>query len=538
MILGTMGSGMSETKIEGGTFTPVGDHSLGRPVLAGRLGRIALLTGWRAALLSALLGILGTAAMPPFGILPLLVPAFAGLFLQVDSAPRPRAAFWRGFWFALGHFAVGLYWISNAMFVDIASFWWMVPPTALGLPALFGLMVGAMMAAYSYLAPRGWLRIALFAALWSATELLRGWIFTGFPWHATGYAWIALLPGAQLAALVGVFGLGFLTVAGCAATVAGGWRAPVAALVVTAAALGWGGWRLASSPTEYVPGVTLRLVQPAIQQTLKWDPAQQAINFRRHVELSQAPTPKPLAAIIWPETATTFILEEHQEGRAIVSRLAPAGGLLITGTPRIVRGDGEAAIYNGLVALDGDGTLRAAYDKFHLVPFGEYVPGRGLLPIDKIVPGRGDFSAGPGPRTLHLPGLPPAAPLICYEIIFPGAVTDPADRPAWLLNITNDAWFGMSAGPYQHFAIARMRAIEEGVPLVRAANTGISGAADPNGRVTARLDLGESGALDVDLPAALPAPTLYSRLRDLPLGFLLAAILLTAGWQRNRCRRG
>jgi apolipoprotein N-acyltransferase len=186
--------------------------------------------------------------------------------------------------------------------------------------------------------------------------------------------------------------------------------------------------------------------------------------------------------------------------------------------------------------VDGDGRIKATYDKFHLVPFGEYVPLRWLLKIPKLTMGRTDFSAGPGPRTLTLPGLPPVGPLICYEAIFPGAVTDPADRPGWLLNLTNDAWFGISAGPYQHFASARMRAVEEGLPLVRAANTGISGVIDGYGRIVARLGLGVRGTLDAPLPRALSTPPPYARFGDLVLMLLIAGVA-AAGRIRPRRRK-
>jgi apolipoprotein N-acyltransferase len=188
-----------------------------------------------------------------------------------------------------------------------------------------------------------------------------------------------------------------------------------------------------------------------------------------------------------------------------------------------------------MVALDHAGQIDAGYDKAHLVPFGEYVPLRGVLPMDKITPGTLDFTPGPGPRTLHLPGLPPLSPLICYEVIFPGAVTDPADRPQWLLNLTNDAWYGFTSGPFQHFNIARVRAIEEGMPLVRAANNGISGLVDPYGRVIKRLALDAVGFLDVPLPQALP-PTIYARTGDAV--FLLALPgLLGLAWWCSRVRR-
>jgi apolipoprotein N-acyltransferase len=214
--------------------------------------------------------------------------------------------------------------------------------------------------------------------------------------------------------------------------------------------------------------------------------------------------------------------------------VVPPGGVLITGAPRTDPAPLEARhVWNSLAVIDRAGTLVGTYDKFHLVPFGEYVPLRGVLPIDKITPGNVDFSAGPGPQTLVLPGLPAVGPLICYEVIFPAAVVDAAHRPAWLLNLTNDAWYGRSSGPYQHFAIARTRAVEEGLPLVRSANNGISGVVDPYGRVTAQLGLDAVGVLDAALPKPIE-PTLYARFGDLLYAAMLGAALLAVIALRRR----
>ena len=267
---------------------------------------------------------------------------------------------------------------------------------------------------------------------------------------------------------------------------------------------------MAATPTV-VTGIWLRIVQPSIPQSMKWQPAAAQANFRRLLDLSAAPAIHPLAAVLWPEAATPFLLGRDAVARSAIAAIAPQGGYVITGALRANPPPGPVAqVWNSIEALDGHGAIVARYDKAHLVPFGEYVPLRGLLPIDKITPGMMDLSAGAGPMTIALPGLPPFAPLVCYEVIFPGAIVDRDDRPAWLLNATNDAWYGRSSGPYQHFAIARTRAIEEGLPLVRVANNGISAVVDPMGRVLARTDLDAIGYVDAALPAAA-APTPYSR---------------------------
>jgi apolipoprotein N-acyltransferase len=232
------------------------------------------------------------------------------------------------------------------------------------------------------------------------------------------------------------------------------------------------------------------------------------------LDLSSAPGTRKIAAVLWPEAATPFLLERDAQARRELGAIAGEHGYVITGAVRANPPPGPILrLWNSLEAVDGHGDIVARYDKAHLVPFGEYVPLRNWLPLQKITPGSFDYTAGPGPRTIDLPGLPPFAPLICYEIIFPGAAVDEQARPDWILNVTNDAWYGRSSGPYQHFAIARTRAVEEGLPLVRVANNGISGVVDGVGRVTARIDLDTVGYADLPLPAA-HAQTLYARTGD------------------------
>jgi apolipoprotein N-acyltransferase len=254
------------------------------------------------------------------------------------------------------------------------------------------------------------------------------------------------------------------------------------------------------------------VVQPSIPQSLKWRADQRAAHLRLLVELSVAPGTADPTVIIWPETAVPYLLAAEPRLRQELAPLVPPGGYLITGAPRVDPQDPEGAIWNALHALDGRGEVVATYDKAHLVPFGEYTPFRGLLGLAKLTVGSRDFSAGPGPVALELPGLPAFSPLICYEVIFPGAVTPaaPAAAPGWLLNLTNDAWFGDSSGPYQHFASARIRAVEEGLPLVRAANNGISAVIDSYGRVVDQINLNDRGIIDAELPEAATSRTIYS----------------------------
>jgi len=299
------------------------------------------------------------------------------------------------------------------------------------------------------------------------------------------------------------------------------WAPSIAAiLLISVPALG-GAVRLASTPTV-LTGTHLRLVQPAIAESLKWQPAAARDNFRRLLDLSRAPTNERLNAILWPEAATPFLLGRDRPARDAIAAIVPKGGYVITGALRTEPPPAPIAnFWNSIEAVNAGGDIVAHYDKAHLVPFGEYVPFRKLLPIDKITPGTTDLSAGPGPQTIALPGLPPFAPLVCYEAIFPGAIIDEDNRPAWILNVTNDAWYGRSSGPYQHFAIARTRAVEEDLPLIRVANNGISGVIDPVGRVLAHTDLDAIGYVDSVLPAA-GSRTPYARVGNwMLLGLLL-----------------
>ena len=348
---------------------------------------------------------------------------------------------------------------------------------------------------------------------------MRGTLFGGFPWNLIGYAFAGSDAVVQLAAVTGVWGLSLLAVligALPAALLEPGARArwwPAAAAALLLVLLWAGGALRLGSATPAPPGPLLRLVQANVAQHHKWQPALRAQWFERHLELSAEPA-DGVQAVIWPESATPYPLDQEPEARRLIGRVVPPGGLLMTGGERFDFASEPPRAWNSLFVLDPSGTIVARYDKRDLVPFGEFLPLRGVLGrlgLEKLTGGSFDFQPGPGRRTIALPGLPPFSPLICYEAIFPGRVVDRDDRPAWLLNVTNDAWFGRSSGPYQHLAMARLRAVEEGLPLVRSANTGISAVVDPWGRIAARLDLGVTGVLDAALPAPLAAPTPFAR---------------------------
>jgi len=501
---------------------------------------LAALPPKRRALVALGAGAASALALPPLHVLPVLLLTFPVLLWLLDGVQTRRGAFAVGWVFGFGFFVAGLYWIANALLVDAARFGWMIPFAVGGLSAVLAAYVGLATLITSWLGGKGWPRAVVFAAAWTLMEGLRGWALTGFPWNPLGTVWMPLLPVVQSAAWVGVYGLSLLTALVAAMPAAVGWqgrgglRAVAAAAAVLVMVTGAGAARLPAGPAPVVDGVRLRLVQPNIPQADKWKPDLRRENLQRYLRLSvQDSGGPPPTHIIWGETAIPFALTGKGDEvlRDVLASVVPkeGNGALLTGAfRRTPPGEEPYRVYNSLVAIGADGQLRAIYDKSHLVPFGEYVPLRGILPLDKVTPGSIDFTPGDGPQSLALPGLPTASPLICYEVIFPGAVAVADSRPDWLLNVTNDGWYGISTGPYQHLATARLRAIEEGVPLVRVANTGISVITDPYGRITARLGLAEEGAVDGDLPRALDEAPLFARWGNvLPLG--LAGLLLLGG---------
>lgn len=512
--------------------------------MSAQLRALGALSGWRRAILGVVLGTLATLALPPFHVVPLVWVAFSGLAVLLAGAGTRARMFWDGWWFGFGFFTTNLYWMSEAMLVDPLQFGWLIPFSLFGFPAFLGVFIGTAMLLASWLpggrTPLG--RPFAIAVTWIAAEWVRGHVLSGFPWNSIGYVWTASDVSLQPAALIGVYGLGVLTVwvAALPSALLGARRPALIALAVGVAIFigltAWSVARLPSQPVAELPGVRLRLVQAAIDQKLKWQTDLREAIFARHLQLSASPGAEAITHLVWPEAAVPFFLMDDAPRRDLVGRLVRGGGLVLSG---IIRRETDPArpfqVWNSLVAIDAQGEIRAAYDKHHLVPFGEYIPMRGvlnLIGLHKIVPGPLDFSFGPGPRTLALPGLPPVSPLICYEAIFPGEVIAKGPRPGWLLTVTNDAWFGASSGPYQHFEMARMRAVEQGLPLVRAANSGISGIVDPYGRVTVRLGLGEAGVVDGGLPESI-APPPYARFGDWP-AFTMWLVILILGCAISR----
>ena len=564
--------------------------------------RVRNLRGWRKRAAAFLAGAVSVLAMAPFFAWPVLWITLPALVWLIDGASSPRrrgptqlsaldpstgvdarlrwhddgsrlrgddvARWYRrpeiaaaeiGWWFGLGYFMAGLFWVGEAFLVEAETFAVLLPFAVTLLPAGLALFFGAA----AGLAARFWTggarRVLALALTLSAAEWLRGHILSGFPWNTLGYALTYPLPLMQSAAVLGIYGLTLAAVLifalppvlwSEAPTGIAGRRVRAAALAVALVPLATmallGQIRLMLGPQTTVEGIKIRLVQPSVPQREKWRPENQARIFLDHLALSAtnpAGVTDNLAGIthvVWPEAAMPFLPLDYPDVRAAIGRALPPGTFLITGAlraePAAPGSPRPRRIFNSILVFGEAGSLIARYDKTHLVPFGEYLPLQSLMEavgLQQLTRLRGGFDVGVTPRPLlHVPRLPPAAPLICYEVMFPGTVVQGAERPGLMLNVTNDGWFGDTTGPRQHLHQARVRAVEEGLPLVRAANNGISATVDGYGRVLARLDLDARGTIDVALPAAL-APPPYARLGDMIFLALWLVGVAAAAFRRS-----
>ncbi len=482
------------------------------------------LSPWQADLVALLAGAISALALPPDFLLPVLAIGFPVLIRLIDRSPGPWAASRRGLAWGLGFHLVGLEWITNAILLRADQFWWAVPFAVPFLALVLAPFVAAA-AACARLLPAGAPRVAALAGAWTLSEIVREFIFTGFPWNPLGSVWefrgaagdVAIQP----ASVVGVDGLTLATVL-IFGSLAAGWRMRGLALLLVAGGAGFGLWRLAR-PLPPPSGFVLVLAQGDVPEREKISRDDDLAIFRRYLALTREGVRRagPTQAVVaWPEAASPFTIENDQPALdAIAGAMAPARLALVGG----VRFGADGRPRNSLFAIEPDATIGAIYDKAHLVPWGEYQPK--VVPI-QVIPG-GGFEAGPGRVTMALLGVPSFSPLICYEDIFSGSVVKPGTRPHWLLVVTNDAWFGNSSGPRQHLQAARIRAVEEGLPLARAANTGITAMFDARGHETGRLGLDTEGVLVRPLPGALP-PTLFARLGLWIPGALAALVLATA----------
>jgi apolipoprotein N-acyltransferase len=476
-------------------------------------------------------GLVMAAGQAPLGFWFLAWPALVAVLALMARAAGPVQAAWIGMFAALGHFGLALSWLVEPFLIDIARHGWMAPFAVVLMAGGLGLFWAAA-GALGYRAAQGrWRPLALAAAL-AVAELARGHVLTGFPWAMIGHVWIDT-PVAQVAALAGPSGLTLLSTVSAALPLMLGGAGLAAGLALVAAAAAFGALRLAAPDPAGRP-VTLRLVQPNAEQQDKWDPDRARMFFQRQLDYTAA-APRP-DLVIWPETAVPYLLDRTPELGPVIAEAA-GGATVVLG---VQRSEG-ARFWNSMAVIAPDGAVRAIYDKHHLVPFGEYIPFGDLasewVGLTAFAARDGNaYSAGPGPALVDLGSdLGRVLPLICYEAVFPQGLRGLPARPDWLLQITNDAWFGTLTGPYQHFAQARLRAIEQGLPLVRVANTGISGVIDARGRVRQTIPLGQAAWLDAPLPGTLPPPP-FARWGEGPVLLLLAGIaaLLAGVRRRNR----
>lgn len=518
---------------------------------------IRLSSGWRRLLIAFLAGAAGVLALPPFGLFPLLIVPMTVAVWLIDGAVgapsgaarnRVASAAWEaakiGWWLGFGYFLAGLWWLGVAFLVEADQFAWALPLGVMGLPAVLAVFVGIGFALSRLVWSSGPARVLALAAGLGLAEWLRSTLFTGFPWNNFGMALGGNLVLGQGASIVGLHGLTIVAVALAAtpALLADG-RGRRLALASSALALliiaSFGAIRLATGAVAFVPDVKLRIMQPNLPQDEKFRPEAMPQVLARYLDLSGKATPAQpegltgVTHLIWPESPFPVVLARDATSLQMIGDFLAPRTTLITGVARAEAApDGRSTRYfNSIQVLRPGGVVVDGYDKTHLVPFGEYLPLRWAfeaLGLRQFVHIPGGFEAGASKSLLFAPGLPPAVPLICYEAIFPGEVLPANGRAlgaALLLNVTNDGWFGDTPGPRQHFAQARLRAIEEGLPLVRAANTGISAIVDPYGRLLEALPLGVEGVLDGGLPRPADA-TPYSRRPFLfPAGLWLLALL-------------
>ncbi|MFB9911239.1 apolipoprotein N-acyltransferase [Rhizobium paknamense] len=490
-------------------------------------GRIMLLGGWGRAVLALLAGAFGALAMPPVSFFAALFFSFTLLVWLMDgvgSNPERmgsrglRSAFLIGWLFGLGYFVAGLWWVGAALLLEADEFAWALPLAVLGLPAVLAIFYGVATAFARLFWSDGLGRIAALAAAFGLAEWLRSFVATGFPWNAIGYGAMPVPVMMQSVRVFGLFGMSALSVFVFAVpalfATRRGLRPGIAlALLLLAGHFGYGAYQLhLSEATGDGQEVTVRLVQPAIDQSVKLQNSDRVAVFEKHLRLTALPPEaggRQPDIIVWPETTIPFILTENPDALQRIAAVLKEGQVLVTGTVRSEeQAAGEAPLYyNSIYVIDHSGQILSATDKVHLTPFGEYVPWENLLKrfgIENLVALPGGFTAGARRNLLTLPNGLKLYPLICYEVIFPQVEDEALSQSDLIVNVTNDAWFGNTPGPYQHFLQARMKAVESGRFLIRDANNGISATIDPQGRVVSGLGLNAEGAKDISLRLRKP----------------------------------
>lgn len=495
---------------------------------------------------AVLIGGLSGLGFAPYFAFPLAYLGLCALAFLIRQSRDVFAAFLVGWAFGLGQFIVGLSWITESFAVEAERFGLLAWPAVGALSAFLAVFPAIAGMAARYLGGPGLGALVIFPATWSATEMGRGVILTGFPWNLIGYIWGFSDEVLQTVSVVGIYGLGLITIFAAAMPILiiekfrlGGLRTALVLILtpLIAFAVLWvgGGWRLNASDIP-ANGERVRIVQPNIPQSQKWEPSEARGILDKLLSLSTSGERARPPYVVWPETAYPLLFETDREIPLALLASIPPGGLLILGAVREAPGRGleDPALLNSVLALNDKGRVVADYDKVRLVPFGEFTPFKSVLGAMKMTIGDIDYSPGTSDAPVQLVGLPAVRVLICYEAIFPRAGNGDA---RWILNITNDAWFGLSAGPYQHFLAARARAIEAGLPLIRAANSGVSAIVDSYGQVIDMLPLNASGVIDGPLPATAASEPMFRQLGNLPVTVTIALLAAAGTVIRWRSRK-
>jgi len=486
---------------------------------------------------SLFLGAICSLAFAPFHFFLVGAISLSGFYLLLEKVEAKKSVFWLGFAYGFGYFLTGVYWIAISLLVDAEKFAWLIPFALTLIPAVLALYVALFAISYKFFIKQlrplfTYQKILIFALCWLFFEILRATLFTGFPWNLLGYIWMFDVNFAQAGNVFGIYGLSVLAVLTCLFPILFFTKRTLGdkifATIIAVFFVGnfiYGYFSIDEKKLVYDHKTTIRLVQGNVEQEMKWNLQQKYRNFLKHIELTNSRSLEGINSVIWSETSVPYIFDSKPQLLEKLKLATPKNGTLITGGLRIEGSEDDLKnVWNSVFALDWNGVF-ATYDKHHLVPFGEYVPLQKYVPfINKITEGAVGFSQGEGAKTIKTPSFS-FSPLLCYEVIFSGQISDKKNRPDLLINLTNDAWFGVSSGPYQHFDMARMRSIESGISLARVANTGITAFIDPFGRVVDKINLNQSGIIDVDLIKNL-APTIYEKYSYTPLISLVMAMLL------------
>lgn len=503
----------------------------------------------KVAGLSFFFGLLLAATFAPLHIVFFLPVSFSALLILLSCAHTKKQAFFVGWWFGWGQFIAGLYWIGIAFTIDADAHAALIPLPILGLPAVLAIFSGLATLATYLTKTKGLYRILAFTGFWVLFEYGRGYLFTGFPWNLAGYSWGNILPMMQWVSYFGIYGLTLFTVLiSCIPSLLADKSLTsryknsliIFDCLLLAAMVAVGYARIPTTPLPFLSDSIIRIVQPNILQAEKWKPSKRFAHIKKLAELSTQPASKTPRHLIWPETAVPYFLTTDEKVKFYLQRIVPHMGTLITGAPR--KNPQTRQYWNSVHVLDKSGKILGIYDKQHLVPYGEYMPLRNLMVasgITSLIPvldQMSDFSLPADPdsaqKVLEIPDLGSARILICYEVAFPWEVANKTQYD-WILNVTNDAWFGNTSGPYQHLVTTRTRAIEQGTSVIRAANSGISAVIDGYGRILHKIPLNQVGIIDGSIPEKIRNRTLYSEYGEV-IPIFMTIILIAFGFVKRR----